>query len=143
MKNKPSEDLNKGFKWNSQIQIFKEDQRKKEIERQNTEQKEEINKAYKDVINVIANILDDTRKEQANKKNQILVKFKSTKSQKLLDSYYVNKKSIHNNTSHNKSQKVMLLSTLSSKCDESNLSGILKTKKDIIILHKLKSHKKN
>ena len=134
MKGKISDNLIRKRK--SQIQYFKEE-REKEKEKNNNEKKENkiLSKAYKNVINVITNILDDDKNDKNIKKSNL----KNYKSEKTLNSP-LNKKPIQKNTSHNKPKKVMFLSNFSSKLDDSNYTS--KSNHNYIILQKLNSEKK-
>ena len=129
-------------KRDSLINYYKDDKKEKEKNDNLNKETKILSKAYKNVINVITNILDKTDKaEQAKDKIEIEKPKKSIiKNHNSLNNL-VNKKPIQKNTSHNKPRKVMFLSNLSSKLDDSSYSGASK-QQNLLVMQNIKLQRK-
>lgn len=135
--NRQSVEVIRSKKRDSQITYYKDDKKEKEKKNLNKESKI-LSKAYKNVINVITNILDKTGKNEPPKERNEKPKSIIENNNSLNN--LVNKNPIHKITSHNKPKKVMFLSNLSSKLDES-YSGASKPQ-NLLIMQKINLQKK-
>ena len=101
-----------------------------------------LSKAYKNVINVITNILDNhNNEEQQTKEKEKNGRFSNLKKNNKSFNFKVNKNPIQKGTSHNKPHRVMFLSKLSSKCNDSFCSWNSK-QQNLLFLNTIKSPEK-
>ena len=127
-------------KRDSLITYYKDDKKEKEKNENINKETKILSKAYQNVMNVITNILDKTGKDE-QPKEKIEKPKKSIIKNPNSSNNLVNKKPINKISSHNKPRKVMFLSSLSSKLDDSSISGASKPQ-NLLVMQKIDLQKK-